>query len=64
VVSSGPRAVIASNEGTPIILKFPRDKIATDLHGVARLISQPDATATPPTAARRWWRLGTRTSSA
>jgi pilus assembly protein CpaE len=65
VVSSGPRAVIASNEGTPIVLKFPRDKIATDLHGVARLISQPGAAATPsPAPGRRWWKLGNRPSSA
>ncbi len=43
IVSSGPKAVIASNEGTPIVTKFPRDKVSDDLHSVARLISQPNA---------------------
>ena len=67
VVSSGPKAVIASNEGKPLVTKFPNDKVSDDLHRVARLISQPDVTpvqeATP--AARKWWtRFGTRTSNA
>ena len=67
IVSSGPKAVIASNEGTPIVTKFPRDKIADDLHRVARLISQPDVVSVkaPSAATRKWWtRFGTRTSNA
>ena len=42
VVSNGPKAVIASNEGRPIVTKFPREKISDDLHAVARLVSQPE----------------------
>jgi pilus assembly protein CpaE len=67
VVSSGPKAVIASNEGKPIVTKFPKDKISDDLHRVARLISQPDAqpVAAARPAPRKWWaRIGTRTSNA
>lgn len=66
VVSSGPKAVIAANEGKPLITKFPRDKISDDLHAVARLVSDPSATAEPTKAAtRRWWpRFGARTSNA
>jgi MinD-like ATPase involved in chromosome partitioning or flagellar assembly len=66
VVSSGPKAVIAMNEGRPIVTKFPREKIADDLHGVARLVSQPQAAhAAAAPASRRWWtRFGTRTSNA
>jgi len=67
VVSNGPRAVIASNEGRPIITKFPREKIADDLHRVARLVTEPDGPATHPSAkaARKWWtRFGTRPSEA
>ena len=67
VVSNGPKAIISSNEGHPVVTKFPREKIANDLHGVARLISQPNG-PTPATelrAARKWWsRLGTRASEA
>lgn len=67
VVSNGPKAIIAMNEGHPVVTKFPREKIADDLHGVARLISQPNG-PTPTSelrAARKWWtRLGTRASQA
>ncbi|MBW3612711.1 MAG: AAA family ATPase [Chloroflexi bacterium] len=67
VVSNGPKAIIASNEGHPVISKFPREKISDDLHGVARLISQPDGVLSPArtSTSRRWWaRLGIRTSQA
>ena len=68
VVSNGPKAVIASNEGQPLVTKFPKEKMADDLHAVARLISQPQGMATNPAAtrsARKWWtRFGTRTSEA
>jgi MinD-like ATPase involved in chromosome partitioning or flagellar assembly len=68
IVSAGPKAVIASNEGKPIVTKFPREKIADDLHRVARLISEPNVApmaAAPTAAARKWWtRFGTRASSA
>jgi pilus assembly protein CpaE len=67
VVSSGPKAVIASNEGKPIVTKFPREKIADDLHRVARLVTEPDgptAAATGKTARKWWTRFGTRPSQA
>jgi len=68
VVSSGPKAVIASNEGKPIVTKFPREKIADDLHRVARLVLEPDGPAAAPAAtkaARKWWtRFGTRPTEA
>jgi pilus assembly protein CpaE len=67
VVSNGPRAVIASNEGKPIITKFPREKIADDLHRVARLVTEPGGAAAPTSskATRKWWtRFGTRPSEA
>jgi pilus assembly protein CpaE len=67
VVSNGPKAVIASNEGKPVVLKYPREEIANNMHAVARLISQPDLDqrAQPSPTVRRWWgRFGTRTSQA
>ncbi len=54
VVSNGPKAIAAANEGTPLVLKFPREQISTDLHNVARLLSRPQPAAAP--ARRRpWW---------
>ncbi|HEY8170445.1 MAG TPA: P-loop NTPase [Candidatus Limnocylindria bacterium] len=67
VVSNGPKAVIASNEGKPVVLKYPREEIANNMHAVARLISQPDGMTPgePEPNARRWWaRFGARTSQA
>jgi MinD-like ATPase involved in chromosome partitioning or flagellar assembly len=68
IVSNGPKAVMASNEGRPMVLKFPRERMSDDLHAVARLISEPDAGMTGPVPAggkRGWWtRFGTRTSEA
>ncbi len=55
VVSNGPKAVIAANEGTPLITKFPKEKISTDLHGVARLVTQSGQQAEETTARRPWW---------
>jgi pilus assembly protein CpaE len=68
VVSNGPKAVIASNEGKPIITKFPKEKISDDLHGVARLVTDPHnlaAAAAAAPASRRWWsRIVTRPTQA
>jgi pilus assembly protein CpaE len=55
VMSNGPKSVIASNEGKPIVMKFPKEKIADDLHGVARLVTHPEGTSEPARARGRWW---------
>ncbi|HEV8053803.1 MAG TPA: AAA family ATPase [Candidatus Limnocylindrales bacterium] len=67
VVSNGPKAVIASNEGHPLVTKYPKERISDDLHSVARLISAPDSQPVTQSgaSARRWWgRIGERTSHA
>ena len=68
VVSNGPKSVIASNEGKPIITKFPKEKISDDLHAVARLVTDGGSPATASAAApasRRWWsRIVTRPTQA
>jgi pilus assembly protein CpaE len=63
VVSNGPKAVIAANEGTPIITKFPRERLSTDLHNVARLVTREEAVAVPERGKRRWFSF-TRLSNA
>ena len=65
VVSNGPKAVIASNEGLPVITKFPREKISTDLHNVARVVANGTAVQAPEQVRRSWWStLVSRTSNA
>jgi len=54
VVSNGPKAIAAANEGTPLITKYPREQITTDLHGVARLLTRPEPAAAA-TRRRPWW---------
>jgi pilus assembly protein CpaE len=66
IVSNGPKAIIAMNEGRPMITKFPKEKMASDLHAVARLITHPEgAAAAEKPSSRPWWlRLGARTTEA
>jgi MinD-like ATPase involved in chromosome partitioning or flagellar assembly len=54
VVSNGPKAIAAANEGTPMIIKFPREQMSTDLHNIARLLTRPQA-AEAPVRRRSWW---------
>lgn len=54
VVSNGPKAIAAANEGTPIILKFPKEQMSTDLHNVARLLTRP-MPIEAPARRRSWW---------
>jgi pilus assembly protein CpaE len=53
VVSDGRRAVLASNEGVAVISRFPRERIAADLHGVARVVLHPETTSAAERA-RGW----------
>lgn len=66
IVSNGPKAVIASNEGAPVVRRFPKDRLATDLHGVARLVTSNGDGAEAKQPARRSWlsALVSRTSGA
>lgn len=63
IVSNGPKAVAAANEGTPMITKFPGDRMSADLHGVARLLTR-EPIAAPAEKTRPWWAtLAARLSS-
>ena len=65
VVSNGPKAVIAANEGSPLVTRFPRDRISTDLYDVARLVTQGPATTVAVAPERRsWWASLTSRASA
>ena len=65
VVSNGPKAVIAANEGSPVVRRFPKERLATDLHDVARLITNRSNEASPEPARRSWLSaLVSRASSA
>lgn len=42
VVSSGTKAIMAANEGIPVVTMFPRERISSDLQAIARLVSGRD----------------------
>jgi pilus assembly protein CpaE len=55
VTSAGPAAVMAANAGTPLIIRFPKEKITADIHRLARVVAgteQPRGTT--QTEKRRW----------
>jgi pilus assembly protein CpaE len=39
VVSAGAAAVMAANAGTPLVLRFPKEKITADMHRLARIVA-------------------------
>ena len=57
VVSAGPRAVTAANEGRPLVIRFPKERIASDIHNIARMVARNEE-APQPEARRRWWQVG------
>jgi MinD-like ATPase involved in chromosome partitioning or flagellar assembly len=63
IVSSGPKAVIAANEGKPVISKFPRERISQDLHGIARLVTGHGEAEVPATTRPWWLRFGAKPST-
>jgi pilus assembly protein CpaE len=63
IVSNGPKAVAAANEGMPMITKFPNERMSADLHSVARLLTR-EPSAQADAKARPWWAtLAARLSS-
>lgn len=66
IISNGPKAVVASNEGAPIITRFPRERIANDLHAVARVVTGAGHGPYTVAGRRRNWlsSLVSRTSGA
>lgn len=64
IVSNGPKAVSASNEGKPLVLKYPRERISDDLHRVARLVTHPEGDPRQAPVRRRRWMPFARASNA
>jgi pilus assembly protein CpaE len=55
IVSAGATAVMAANAGTPLVERFPKERITADIHRLARVVAGTEP-ATPVTQAdkRRW----------
>jgi pilus assembly protein CpaE len=50
IVSAGATAVMAANSGTPLVLRFPKERITADIHRLARVVAGTEP-ATPVTQA-------------
>ncbi|HEY7737516.1 MAG TPA: AAA family ATPase [Candidatus Limnocylindria bacterium] len=55
IVSAGATAVMAANAGTPLVLRFPKERITADIHRLARIVAGTEQ-PTPVVAGekRRW----------
>jgi pilus assembly protein CpaE len=55
IVSAGATAVMAANEGQPLVLRFPRERITADIHRLARIVAgTEEATPVGQPDRRRW----------
>lgn len=55
IVSAGATAVMAANSGTPLVLRFPKERITTDIYRLARVVAgQEEMKSVIQTDKRRW----------
>lgn len=55
IVSAGATAVMAANEGQPLVLRFPKERITADIHRLARIVAgTEEATPVGEPDRRRW----------
>ncbi|MGH2463574.1 MAG: AAA family ATPase [Candidatus Limnocylindria bacterium] len=55
IVSAGATAVMAANEGQPLVLRFPREKITADIHRLARIVAGTEVAGPVVQPDRRRW---------
>jgi pilus assembly protein CpaE len=55
IVSAGAKAVMAANSGTPLVLRFPKERITADIYRLARIVAgaEPAVSVVAPEK-RRW----------
>lgn len=55
IVSAGATAVMAANEGQPLVLRFPKERITADIYRLARIVAgTEEATPVGEVDRRRW----------
>ena len=55
IVSAGATAVMAANEGQPLVLRFPKERITADIYRLARIVAgTEEATPVGEPGKRRW----------
>jgi pilus assembly protein CpaE len=59
VTSAGPAAVMAANAGTPLIIRFPKEKITADIHRLARVVAGTEQPRGATQTEKRRWSFAT-----
>jgi pilus assembly protein CpaE len=55
IVSAGATAVMAANEGQPLVLRFPKERITADIHRLARIVAGTEEASPVGEPDRRRW---------
>jgi pilus assembly protein CpaE len=55
IVSAGATAVMAANEGQPLVLRFPKERITADIYRLARIVAGTEEATPVGEADRRRW---------
>ncbi len=59
IVSAGATAVMAANAGTPLVLRFPKERITADMHRLARVVAGTEEPLAVAQSERRRWSFAT-----
>ncbi len=55
IISAGATAVMAANEGQPLVLRFPKERITADIHRLARIVAGTEEASPVGEPDRRRW---------
>jgi pilus assembly protein CpaE len=59
VVSAGATAVMAANAGTPLVIRFPKERITADIHRLARVVAGTEQPRGAVQTEKRKWSFAT-----
>jgi pilus assembly protein CpaE len=59
VTSAGPAAVMAANAGTPLVIRFPKERITQDMHRLARVVAGTEQPRGAVVTEKRRWSFAT-----
>jgi MinD-like ATPase involved in chromosome partitioning or flagellar assembly len=59
IVSAGATAVMAANAGTPLVIRFPKEKITSDIHRLARVVAGTEQPRGATQTEKRRWSFAT-----
>jgi pilus assembly protein CpaE len=59
IVSAGAKAVMAANTGTPLVLRFPKERITADIYRLARIVAGAEPAVSVVAPEKRRWSFAT-----